>query len=162
MALHFCAVSRVTITTLTTRAVTRLVVAEVNELLSQLHGDPSGSLSLSRWRSIVAQKDVRIFVMRAHGHVIGMSLLRWHELTGGRVGAVEDVVIHSDYRDKGLGGQLMGWVIGWAKKHQFSHLDLTSNPRRVAANALYQKLGFQRRETNVYRLMLKQPRKNVR
>lgn len=30
----------------------------------------------------------------------------------------------------------------------------TSRPQRKAANLLYQKLGFQRRETNVYRLSL--------
>jgi ribosomal protein S18 acetylase RimI-like enzyme len=30
-------------------------------------------------------------------------------------------------------------------------VDLTSRPSREAANRLYQQLGFERRETNVYR-----------
>ena len=32
-----------------------------------------------------------------------------------------------------------------------SEVDLTSRPSRKAANALYQKIGFVQRETNVYR-----------
>jgi hypothetical protein len=31
---------------------------------------------------------------------------------------------------------------------------LTSNPKRIAANKLYQAMGFERKETNVYRMKL--------
>lgn len=31
---------------------------------------------------------------------------------------------------------------------------LTSNPTRIAANKLYQKLGFEQKQTNVYRMNL--------
>jgi ribosomal protein S18 acetylase RimI-like enzyme len=34
-------------------------------------------------------------------------------------------------------------------------VDLTSRPSREAANRLYQRIGFERRETNVYRYNLK-------
>lgn len=33
-------------------------------------------------------------------------------------------------------------------------VDLTSRPDRTAANRLYERLGFQRRESTVYRLMI--------
>ena len=33
-------------------------------------------------------------------------------------------------------------------------VDLTSRPDRAEANLLYQRLGFNRRDTNVYRLQL--------
>jgi ribosomal protein S18 acetylase RimI-like enzyme len=33
-------------------------------------------------------------------------------------------------------------------------VDLTSRPSREAANRLYQRLGFEQRETNVYRITL--------
>jgi hypothetical protein len=36
-------------------------------------------------------------------------------------------------------------------------LDLTSNPARIQANALYLRLGFQQWQTNVYRLELDPP-----
>jgi ribosomal protein S18 acetylase RimI-like enzyme len=34
-------------------------------------------------------------------------------------------------------------------------IDLTSRPERIAANILYQKLGFIRRETNAYRYKMR-------
>jgi ribosomal protein S18 acetylase RimI-like enzyme len=37
-------------------------------------------------------------------------------------------------------------------------VDLTSRPSREAANHLYQKLGFEIRNTNVYRIMLETDR----
>jgi len=33
-------------------------------------------------------------------------------------------------------------------------LKFTSKPQRIAANALYQKMGFERKETNVYEMKL--------
>lgn len=40
-----------------------------------------------------------------------------------------------------------------AKEYAPIELHLTSNPMRVAANKLYQSLGFQRKETNCYQMM---------
>jgi ribosomal protein S18 acetylase RimI-like enzyme len=42
-----------------------------------------------------------------------------------------------------------------AKELGCKNINLTSSPNRVAANALYKKLGFEIRETNVYRKILK-------
>ena len=68
---------------------------------------------------------------------------------------VEDVVIHPKHQGKGLGKKIMKHVIEKAKKKGVKHLDLTSSPRRVAANKLYKKFGFEPRDTNVYRRKLK-------
>lgn len=45
-------------------------------------------------------------------------------------------------------------VLAQAHRRKMLMLELTSNPRRVAANRLYQSLGFEKRETNPYRLIL--------
>jgi len=41
-----------------------------------------------------------------------------------------------------------------AERLGLRHLDLTSRPSREAANQLYQSLGYERRDTNAYRLRL--------
>jgi hypothetical protein len=41
-----------------------------------------------------------------------------------------------------------------AKDNKVQAAELTSQPAREAANAMYQKLGFEKRDTNVYRLNL--------
>jgi ribosomal protein S18 acetylase RimI-like enzyme len=43
-------------------------------------------------------------------------------------------------------------AIEFTKSKGIPLLMLTSNPKRIAANKLYQAMGFERKETNVYRM----------
>ena len=52
---------------------------------------------------------------------------------------------------KGVGKELMNHALNVAKELGAKSADLTSRPSREAANKLYQAIGFERRETNVYR-----------
>jgi ribosomal protein S18 acetylase RimI-like enzyme len=67
---------------------------------------------------------------------------------------VEDVVVDTRARGLGIGRLLAQHAIRCAGDLGARHVDLTSRPERVAANQLYQSLGFVRRESNVYRLKL--------
>jgi GNAT superfamily N-acetyltransferase len=53
-----------------------------------------------------------------------------------------------------VGRRLMEAALQVARDSHAHVMDLTCNPRRVAANQLYRQLGFQLWETNVYRLEL--------
>lgn len=66
------------------------------------------------------------------------------------LGFVEAVVVSSAHRGKHIGRQLMERIIADARTFGIQHLHLTSNPKRIAANGLYQALGFERKETNCY------------
>ena len=55
---------------------------------------------------------------------------------------------------RGYGKELIKAMIEAAKKMNVHHIQLTSNPRRVAANRMYQELGFERYETNCYKRKL--------
>lgn len=70
----------------------------------------------------------------------------------GAVGHVDDVVVDEASRGQGLGRRLMEAVHAEARRLGLRHLDLTSRPSRESANALYQSLGYERRDTNAYRL----------
>lgn len=70
------------------------------------------------------------------------------------VARVEDVVVDIEYRGQGIGTKMMKRLIEDAKHNGFEGLELTSRPEREAANALYRKLGFVQRETNVYQMVL--------
>ena len=67
---------------------------------------------------------------------------------------IEDVVVDDGARGLGLGTALCHAAIAKAKTLGATSVNLTSRPSRVAANRLYQKLGFELRETNVYRCRL--------
>lgn len=67
---------------------------------------------------------------------------------------VEDLVVDGKYRRKGIGEMLMKNVLEKAKKLRINSVTLTSRANRVAANALYKKLGFQIHETNYFKIDL--------
>jgi ribosomal protein S18 acetylase RimI-like enzyme len=50
-----------------------------------------------------------------------------------------------------VGEELNKFALAEAKRQGATTVDLTSRPSREAANRLYQRLGFEHRETNVYR-----------
>ena len=81
------------------------------------------------------------------------TLCVFHSPTGTKA-SIEDVVVSSAYRGQHLGKQLMEYVLEQAKAYAPIELHLTSNPMRVAANKLYQSLGFQKKETNCYQMMI--------
>ncbi|MBR4233405.1 MAG: hypothetical protein IKR96_02560 [Bacteroidales bacterium] len=49
---------------------------------------------------------------------------------------------------------LMMAMVEAARGFKAHHIQLTSNPSRIAANRLYQSLGFERYETNCYKKMM--------
>jgi ribosomal protein S18 acetylase RimI-like enzyme len=128
-------------------------ITEIKNLLRELRPDGK-PVSLKQWRKILKQNDVKIFTAKEGGKIIGMAILRWHDLPIGRVGAVEDVIVAKEHRGQGHGESMMKQIILFSKKRKIAYIDLTSRPERIAANQLYQKIGWKRRETNTYRLTL--------
>lgn len=82
--------------------------------------------------------------------IIGCATLCVFHSPTGKKATVEDVVVSADYRGQHLGEQLMNHLLTEARQMAPIELHLTSRPKRVAANLLYQKLGFRQKETNVY------------
>jgi ribosomal protein S18 acetylase RimI-like enzyme len=86
------------------------------------------------------------------GRVLGsMTLVVFRIPTGVRAW-IEDVVVDSGARGKGVGEALNRTAIELAQRLGARTVDLTSRPSREAANRLYRRIGFVERETNVYRL----------
>jgi ribosomal protein S18 acetylase RimI-like enzyme len=69
-------------------------------------------------------------------------------------GIIDYVVVDERHEGKGVGKMIMHALINDARALKLHHIDLTSKPSRERANKLYPKLGFELRETNVYRLKL--------
>jgi ribosomal protein S18 acetylase RimI-like enzyme len=104
---------------------------------------------------IVDSPSTRLLVARADdGAVVGsLTLVQFRIPTG--VGVwIEDVVVDESARGQGTGEALVREGIRLAEAAGARAVNLTSRPDRAAANRLYRRLGFQRRQTNVYRLEL--------
>jgi len=87
-------------------------------------------------------------------HIIGALTLIVYKVPTGIRSIIEDVIVDESARGKKVGEQLMVKAIEIAQKKGASNISLTSNPHRLAANRLYIKLGFQKRETNSYQMKL--------
>jgi ribosomal protein S18 acetylase RimI-like enzyme len=72
-------------------------------------------------------------------------------LQSGLRARIEDVVVDQDARGQGVGTALTMAALGLAQQQGARSVDLTSRASRVAANRLYRHLGFQLRDSNVYR-----------
>jgi ribosomal protein S18 acetylase RimI-like enzyme len=106
---------------------------------------------------MVASSDTFIFLARdpqKQGEIIGTATLAISHSPTGRNGWIEDVVVDQDYRHRGWGKALTEACLVKARELGLRQVNLTSRPSRVAANHLYQSLGFVQRETNVYRYSL--------
>lgn len=99
--------------------------------------------------------NVHVYVIRDEGHIVATGTLCIKHTLEFTIADIESVVVSSKCRGRGYGKELMTAMIEAAKKMNVHHIQLTSNPARVAANRLYQELGFERYETNCYRLLLK-------
>ena len=86
--------------------------------------------------------------------IVGAMVLVLFPLASGVRAWIEDVVVDESVRGRGIGAALNRRAIELAREAGARTVDLTSRPTREAANRLYARLGFQRRDTNVYRLEL--------
>jgi ribosomal protein S18 acetylase RimI-like enzyme len=85
------------------------------------------------------------------GPIIGILTLALFPVPTGLRAWIEDVVVDAAVQRRGVGRALTNAAIELARAAGARTVDLTSRPSREAANRLYQGLGFERRETNVYR-----------
>lgn len=86
--------------------------------------------------------------------IVGALNLTVYRVPTGIRSIIEDVIVDQSARGQGIGEALMQRAIEIAKEKGASNIALTSNPIRAAANRLYLRMGFQKRETNAYQMKL--------
>ncbi|CAO0795651.1 unnamed protein product [Mucor circinelloides] len=125
---------------------------KLNQLLHVLK-QLSNSVTEQSIQQAISSNQNHVLVAVDEGTIVGTTTMAFlHCVTGIRV-HIEDVVVDSDHRGKGIAQVLLNEAIQRAKKLQAKTIDLTSRPEREAANRLYTKLGFVKRDTNVYRFV---------
>ncbi|MFJ2576507.1 GNAT family N-acetyltransferase [Kitasatospora aureofaciens] len=126
------------------------LVAAFADLLPQLStsAEPLDHEALAR---LVACDSNNLLVARLDGVIVGTLTLVLSPLPSGLRARIEDVVVDSATRGKGVGAALTEEAVRLAKDAGARTVDLTSRPSREAANRLYERAGFQARDSKVYR-----------
>ena len=126
------------------------ILEALNDLLPQLSSSAL-PLSAAGLTEIIKSKSSHLLMAEKDGQYYGSLTLATFKIPTGVRAWIEDVVVNENARGKGVGSMLLEHAVSLAKELGAKTVDLTSRPSREAANALYKKMGFELRDTNVYR-----------
>ena len=123
-------------------------VEELDRLMHEL--SPTSHCNDEILNAVLLDVNSHAYVIREDGHIVAAgSLCVMHNLEF-TIASVESVVVACSCRDRGYGKEVMKHIIEEARKLKVRSIHLTSNPKRIVANCLYQSLGFAKCDTNCY------------
>jgi len=127
------------------------IVEAVGRLLPLLSSSPAPSAG--QVAEMVDSPATTLFVARdgENGPIVGILTLAIFRIPSGVRAWIEDVIVAEEARGQGCGEALNRAAMAAAGAAGARTVDLTSRPSRAAANRLYERIGFVRRDTNVYR-----------
>jgi len=129
------------------------LVETIGRILPQL-SKSSPAPTTAEIAEIIDSPASDLLVARVDGRIVGTLTLVIFRIPTGMRAWIEDVVVDDAARGQGVGEALNRFALDVAKQRGCKTVDLTSRPSREAANRMYQRIGFQARETNVYRFDL--------
>ena len=132
------------------RVVNEDLVNGMNRLLPQL-STSAVALTHTDVTRLVESPTTMLFVARSDGSMVGTLTLVVFAIPTGLRAWIEDVIVDESARGTGVGEALTLAAVNEARGRHVRSIDLTTRPAREAANRLYERLGFELRETNVYR-----------
>ncbi len=138
------------------RHATEADAATIDRLLTQLRG-PGLSFTRNALEQMIDSPHVELWIARngpTRERAIGMCSLVVVHIPTGKKAWIEDVVVDERHRRNGTGRALVNKALERSKALGCRKIELTSRPGREAANRLYRSMGFEHRETNVYRYTL--------
>ena len=120
-------------------------------LIPQLSSSSSPPTGEALQRIIESDSAQILIAENENGEILGTMTVIIFQIPTGIRAWIEDVVVDSSVRGKGIGKKLNLAALELAKQAGAKTVDLTSRPARQEANQLYRSIGFVERETNVYR-----------
>ena len=134
----------------------KAVASDLDRLVSMLSDDALGALRednssplnpdyLEAFRHIESDSNNELTVVEGEGEIIGMlqlTFIPYLTHVGSWRCLIEGVRIHSNFRGRGLGRQLIQWAIAHAKAKKCRIVQLTSDKTRPSALRFYESLGF--------------------
>ena len=97
-----------------------------------------------------------ILIAKDDDKILGMVNLLFTESTalGSKVALLEDMIVLSSSRGRGIGSQLIDYGISEAKKAGCKRITLLTDIENAKAQSFYQKKGFVKSKMTPYRLLL--------
>ena len=137
-------------------------ISELVELLSSLFEqeaefEPNSEIQSKALSKIILDPKIGIILIaKDDDKILGMVNLLFTESTalGSKVALLEDMVVLSSSRGRGIGSQLIDYAISEAKKAGCKRITLLTDIENTKAQSFYQKKGFVKSKMTPYRLLL--------
>jgi GNAT superfamily N-acetyltransferase len=127
----------------------RSYVEDINHLLPQLSS--SARPCTDEWLNTMFDSGTRLFVALDNDKIVGTVLLCTMVILVGRKDWIEDVVVDDTYRRHGVATVLMDMAHQVSRERGAKSINLTSKPDRGGARKMYGDMGYEVRETGVFR-----------
>jgi len=111
--------------------------------------------SLDHLAAVVADPTATLLVARDGPHIVGTAAVVVYTTPIWVKARIEDVVVDQAARGHGVGEAVVKACVEVARGRGAGIVELQSARSREAANRLYPRLGFELRDSNVYRLNLR-------
>lgn len=129
----------------------------IRKLLVELSrsGKDKGDIPKEWFEDIIASPWHDLLIAEEDGKLLGMAGMSIMMGPGIRKNAyLEDFVVSSESRGKGIGGMLWNEMLKWAKEKGAKRLEFTCGDGREAAHVFYHKHGAEIYGTDFFRLEL--------
>lgn len=131
------------------------VTNEMQLCISELYKQLNPEINQLSTKEILENNENLVFVIcKEEGNVVGMAMMATYKVISGHKGMIEDVIVDNNYRGKGIGRKLMESLLNEGKKRQLNEILLFSGHHRKAAIELYKSLGFNLKDSGLYRIIL--------
>ena len=141
---------------LTVEAATR-ATAELETALALLMPQLNPALvgpTLQELKAVLADPATTLLVAREGTEIVATATVIVYTTPAWTKARIEDLVVDEGRRGHGVGEALVKKCLSVAEERGASVVELQSARRREVANRLYPRLGFERRESNVYRMVI--------
>src|SRR5882672_314218 len=130
------------------------IAEAVRNLASQI-GKNYKTLTDDDLKEILNSSQSFLFISRevSTNQIAGMVMAIVYRIPYVKKAYLDDLIVDPQFRGKGIATALMKHAASFAKEKGAAYVDFTERPRRTESNNLYGKLGFDKRDTNVYRLI---------
>lgn len=127
------------------------VTDELQSQLTELYKELNAELKQLELASILKNKDsIHVSVCMDEERLVGIAMMATYKVISGFKGMIEDVIVSSHYRGKGIGRKLMEKLLEQAEHQKLDAILLFSGHHRKAAISLYKSLGFNLKDSGLY------------
>lgn len=125
----------------------------VRNLVKQLVSDYN-PFTDAEFKEMIEPKQNFLFIAReaSSNKIAGVVMISIYRIPDSKKVYLDDIIVDEHFRGRKIATFLFEKVISTARENNAEYIMLTSSSKRVAGNKLYEKLGFKKRETNVFRL----------